>query len=69
MYVNDEERRATEGIVERLMADELGDGLTARLLGRKGPDEAAFRVGGAEPGDAQPAGSLPPPPGLPKLKE
>jgi type IV pilus assembly protein PilZ len=52
MYVNDEERRATEAIVERLMADELGDGLTARLLGRKGAEQ--------EPG-------IPPPPGLPTL--
>lgn len=32
-YANDAERRATEGIVERLMAEELGEGLTARLLG------------------------------------
>jgi type IV pilus assembly protein PilZ len=60
MYNNDEERRATEGVVEKLMADELGDGLTARLLGRKSPD------------DAPAASALPPPPGLPslgKLKE
>ncbi len=34
-YANDEERRATEAIVERLMANELGEGLTQRLLGRK----------------------------------
>jgi type IV pilus assembly protein PilZ len=34
-YANDEERRATELIVEKLMAEELGEGLTARLLGRK----------------------------------
>ncbi len=54
MYVNDAERRATESIVERLMADELGDGLTARLLGRKSLDE-------------QPQSALPPPPGLPSL--
>lgn len=33
-YANDEERRATESIVEKLMEDELGEGLTARLLGR-----------------------------------
>lgn len=33
-YANDEERRATEAIVEKLMAAELGEGLTARLLGR-----------------------------------
>ena len=63
MYANDAERRATEAIVEKLMADELGDGLTARLLGRKGPEEAA-----AEPGKL-PSSALPPPPGLPKLKE
>jgi type IV pilus assembly protein PilZ len=37
MYANDQERRATEAIVEKLMAEELGDGLTARLLGRR-PD-------------------------------
>lgn len=51
MYANDAERRATESIVEKLMADELGDGLTARLLGRKAPDERLS--------------ALPPPPGLP----
>jgi type IV pilus assembly protein PilZ len=34
-YANDGERRATEGIVEKLMAEELGEGLAARLLGRK----------------------------------
>ena len=44
-YANDEERRATEAIVEKLMMDELGDGLTARLLGRKGADEAASPAG------------------------
>lgn len=38
-YANDEERRATESIVEKLMAEELGEGLTARLLGRKGAEE------------------------------
>jgi type IV pilus assembly protein PilZ len=51
MYVNEAERRATEAIVERLMAEELGDGLTARLLGRKGGEGEA----------------LPPPPGVPTL--
>jgi len=51
MYANDEERRATEAIVEKLMADELGDGLTQRLLGRK----------------EEPVTSVPPPPGVPKL--
>ncbi len=35
MYQNDAERRATEAIVEQLMEEELGEGLTARLLGRK----------------------------------
>ena len=53
MYANDAERRATEAIVENLMADELGDGLTQRLLGRKAQEE--------------PSGTVPPPPGLPKL--
>jgi type IV pilus assembly protein PilZ len=38
-YVDDAERRATEQIVEDLMARELGEELSARLLGRK-PDEA-----------------------------
>jgi type IV pilus assembly protein PilZ len=51
MYVNDEERRATEAVVEELMAEELGDALTARLLGRKA-------------GEADGAG-IPPPPGVP----
>jgi type IV pilus assembly protein PilZ len=58
MYANDGERRATEAIVEKLMGEELGDGLAARLLGRKGADE--------------PGSIVPPPPGLPslgKLKE
>ena len=34
-YNDESERRETEVIVERLMANELGDHLTARLLGRK----------------------------------
>jgi type IV pilus assembly protein PilZ len=34
-YADDKERRATEAVVEKLMAEELGEGLTARLLGRK----------------------------------
>jgi type IV pilus assembly protein PilZ len=59
MYVNDAERRATESIVEKLMAEELGDGLAARLLGRKPGDDAD----GAK---LQPS-ALPPPPGLPDL--
>ncbi len=33
-YQHDEERRATEAIVERLMVDELGEGLASRLLGK-----------------------------------
>jgi type IV pilus assembly protein PilZ len=59
MYANDAERRATESIVEKLMADELGDGLTARLLGRKpGEDPDGTKL---------PSSALPPPPGLPDL--
>ena len=46
-YVNDEERRATESIVEKLMAEELGEGLTARLLGRMGDEPAAATPGAA----------------------
>jgi len=34
-YANDAERRATEAIVEKLMAEELGETLTARLLSKK----------------------------------
>ena len=34
-YSNDQERRATEGIVEKLMTDELGEHLSTKLLGRK----------------------------------
>jgi type IV pilus assembly protein PilZ len=34
-YAHDNERLATEGIVEKLMRDELGDHLSAKLLGRK----------------------------------
>jgi type IV pilus assembly protein PilZ len=34
-YANDQERRATEGIVEKLMTDELGEHLSTKLLGRK----------------------------------
>jgi type IV pilus assembly protein PilZ len=51
-YENDEERRATEAIVERLMANELGEGLAARLLGKRGGDEPSeaepSHPGGAE---------------------
>jgi type IV pilus assembly protein PilZ len=50
-YANDEERRATESIVERLMADELGEALTQRLLGKKDESPSA----------------LPPPPAVPNL--
>jgi len=35
-YANDAERHATEAIVEKLMAEELGEALAARLLGKKG---------------------------------
>jgi len=35
-YAGIEERRGTEGIVERLMAKELGESLSARLLKKKG---------------------------------
>ncbi|UQA60149.1 PilZ domain-containing protein [Polyangium aurulentum] len=34
-YNDDRERRDTEAIVEKLMANELGDHLAAKLLGRK----------------------------------
>jgi type IV pilus assembly protein PilZ len=34
-YANDGERRATEGIVEKLMTHELGEHLSTKLLGRK----------------------------------
>ncbi len=75
MYANDGERRATEAIVEKLMAEELGDGLTARLLGRKGQDETSHEGSApkAPPGAiteetaGKPASALPPPPGLPTL--
>jgi type IV pilus assembly protein PilZ len=40
-YANDAERRATEEVVEKLMGDSLGEGLAARLLGRKGEDPPA----------------------------
>jgi len=55
-YANDEERRATEAIVEKLMADELGEGLTQRLLGRKPGEDP--------PGHAP--GTIPPPPKVPR---
>jgi type IV pilus assembly protein PilZ len=34
-YTDDQERRATEGIVEKLMTNELGEHLSSKLLGRK----------------------------------
>jgi type IV pilus assembly protein PilZ len=34
-YAHDQERLATESIVERLMRDELGEHLSTKLLGRK----------------------------------
>jgi type IV pilus assembly protein PilZ len=37
-YPNDQDRRGTEGIVERLMKNELGEQLSAKLLGRKPHD-------------------------------
>lgn len=51
-YANDEERRATEAIVEKLMADELGESLAQRLLGRKDADNP----GETSPSVATPAG-------------
>jgi type IV pilus assembly protein PilZ len=33
-YANDEERLATEGLVEQMMRSELGDHLSAKLLGQ-----------------------------------
>jgi type IV pilus assembly protein PilZ len=38
-YKDDAERRATEEIVEQLMADELGESLSQKLLGKKGENE------------------------------
>ncbi len=35
LYASDDERRSTEAIVEKLMAQELGEALTSRLLGKK----------------------------------
>lgn len=35
LYANDDERRSTEAIVEKLMGQELGESLTSRLLGKK----------------------------------
>jgi len=37
-YTDDAERRATEGIVEKLMTHELGEHLSTKLLGRKPHD-------------------------------
>lgn len=36
LYANDDERKATEVIVEKLMGQELGESLTSRLLGKSG---------------------------------
>lgn len=38
-YKDAEDRRETEGIVENLMAEELGEELSQKLLGKKGPEE------------------------------
>jgi len=38
-YADPEERRASETVVAKLMASELGEVLTAKLLGRKPGDE------------------------------
>lgn len=38
MYASDQERRATEAVVEELMSRELGDDLSAKLLGRRPGD-------------------------------
>lgn len=35
-YADDKERKDTEGIVEKLMRDQLGEHLSSKLLGRKG---------------------------------
>ncbi len=37
-YSNDQQRRDTEGIVEKLMTSELGEHLSTKLLGRKPHD-------------------------------
>jgi type IV pilus assembly protein PilZ len=77
MYADEAERRATEAIVEKLMAEELGDGLTARLLGRRGQDDGARESAApkAPPGAiteeslARTSSALPPPPALPTLRD
>jgi type IV pilus assembly protein PilZ len=38
-YKDAAERRATEAIVENLMAEELGEALSQKLLGKKGSEE------------------------------
>jgi type IV pilus assembly protein PilZ len=38
-YASDNERSATEGVVEKLMRAELGEHLSAKLLGKKSPDQ------------------------------
>jgi type IV pilus assembly protein PilZ len=53
-YANAEERRATEHVVEKLMAEELGEELAGRLLGRKlGDDGARHAAPGEGAGDGQ----------------
>lgn len=37
-YANDEERETVEALVERLMADQLGEELSSKLLGKKRED-------------------------------
>jgi len=37
-YANDQQRRDTEGVVEKLMTSELGEHLSTKLLGRKPHD-------------------------------
>jgi len=37
-YESDEERLGTEQVVEKLMTSELGEGLTAKLLGQRNKD-------------------------------
>jgi type IV pilus assembly protein PilZ len=40
LYADEAERVATEKIVERLMSNELGEALTAKLLGKKADEQA-----------------------------
>jgi type IV pilus assembly protein PilZ len=52
-YLNADERRATESVVEKLMADELGEELAGRLLGRNLGDELARPTSGSAGGGRQ----------------